>query len=77
MMNNGMLFDMLMCKRQGMEPMAAFQKLAEKYPQFQKAMPLVQNMTPAQMREAAQETARYMGIDPAGLEAAARETMNR
>lgn len=77
MMNNGMLFDMLMCKRQGMEPMEAFQKLAGKYPQFQKALPLIQNMSPEQMRAAAQETARHMGIDPAGLEAAARETINR
>lgn len=77
MMNNGMLFDMMMCKRQGMDPMSAFHQLAGKYPQFQKALPLIQGMTPEQMRAAAQDTAKQMGIDPRGLEAAAREAINR
>lgn len=63
-MNNPIMMDLLALKQQGVNPSEAMRRLAQKYPAFQRAMPMIQNLNAQELTMAAQSTAQHMGIDP-------------
>lgn len=63
-MKNSILSDLLALKMQGADPMSAMQQLAQRYPQFQKAMPYLQGKSLAQMDITGRNFAQSMGLDP-------------
>ena len=63
-MRNNILSDLLALKMQGADPINAMQQLAQKYPQFQKAMPFLQGKSPAQMDITGRNFAQSMGLNP-------------
>lgn len=63
-MRNPMVQEIMQMKQQGMSPQAAMQQLAQKYPQFRQAVPYLQNKTPQQMDQTAQNAVQSSGVDP-------------
>lgn len=63
-MKNNIIAEILALKMQGVDPMIAMQQLAQKYPQFQKAMPYIQGKSPAQIDATGRNFAQSIGLDP-------------
>lgn len=63
-MRNNVLSDLMALKMQGADPVSAMQQLAQRYPQFQKALPYLQGKSPAQMDITGRNFAQSMGLDP-------------
>ncbi len=61
---NPIVQEIMRMKQQGMSPQAAFQQLAQKYPQFQQAAPFLAGKTPQQMDQTAQNALQQSGVDP-------------
>ncbi len=66
-MNNPMVQEITRMKQQGLTPQVAMQQLAQKYPQFQSALPYLQNKTPQQMDMTAHNALKSSGVDPNDL----------
>ena len=64
MMNNPIIADIMRMKAQGMNPIAARQKLVQRYPKMRDMQPFMQGQTPQEMDQIAQTTAQSMGLDP-------------
>ncbi len=66
-MQNPMVQEIVRMKQQGATPQAAMQQLAQRYPQFRQAVPYLQNKTPQQMDQTAQNAVQSAGVDPNSL----------
>lgn len=66
-MRSPMVQDIMRMKQRGMSPQAAMQQLAQRYPQFQQAIPYLQNKTPQQMDQTAKTAIQSSGVDPNAL----------
>jgi len=63
-MRNNLMMELMMLKQQGMDPASAMQQLAQRYPQFQQALPYLQGKTPQQMDATGRNFAQSMGLNP-------------
>jgi len=63
-MRNNLMMELMMLKQQGMDPASAMQQLAQRYPQFQQALPYLQGKTPQQMDTTGRNFAQSMGLNP-------------
>ncbi len=66
-MQNPMVQEIVRMKQQGATPQAAMQQLAQRYPQFRQAVPYLQNKTPQQMDQTAQNAVQSAGVNPNDL----------
>lgn len=66
-MQSPIVQDMMRMRQQGMDAATAAQQLAQKYPQFRRAMPFLANKSPQQMDMTAQNALQQAGVDPKAL----------
>lgn len=63
-MNNPMISEIMRMRAQGMNPIAARQQLAQRFPQLRKSAPFMQAQSAQELDVIARNTAQSMGLDP-------------